>query len=78
MGRNAERHKKVGLKISYYRKVKGLTQEQLADRLNMHLTTIGAIEAPNMGKSLSLDTLFNIADVLDIPPHLLLQFEDER
>ena len=34
---------KIGLKISYYRKLKSLTQEQLAEKLNCGVSFIGQI-----------------------------------
>ena len=66
----------VGLKISYYRKLKSLTQEQLAEKLNCDVSFIGQIEAPNIYKAISLETLFRIADALDVPPYKFLKFED--
>ncbi len=67
---------KMGLKVSYYRKLKSLTQEQLADILGCTASFIGQIEAPNIYKAISLDTLFKIAKALEIPPYKLLNFED--
>lgn len=72
-----DKYRKLSLKISYYRKLKGLTQEQLAERLNKNLAFIGAVEAPNVNRTVSLDTLFDIADILEIPPYKFLNFEDE-
>ncbi|MBE7013016.1 MAG: helix-turn-helix transcriptional regulator [Ruminococcaceae bacterium] len=68
---------KIGLKISYYRKLKSLTQEQLAEILGCGVSFIGQIEAPNIYKAISLDTLFRIAKALEIPPHKLLYFEED-
>ena len=67
---------KIGLKISYYRKLRSLTQEQLAEKLDCGVSFIGQIEAPNICKGISLDTLFRIAHALDIPPYKLLHFDD--
>ena len=67
---------KIGLKISYYRKLKSLTQEQLAEILGCGVSFIGQIEAPNICKAISLDTLFRIAKALDIPAYKLLYFDD--
>ncbi|MBQ6846653.1 MAG: helix-turn-helix transcriptional regulator [Oscillospiraceae bacterium] len=67
---------KIGLKISYYRKLKSLTQEQLAEILGCGVSFIGQIEAPNICKGISMDTLFRIAKALDIPAYKLLYFED--
>ena len=74
---NRDNYIKLGLKISYYRKLKGLTQEQLAEILDMSTAFIGKIEAPNIVKAVSLDTLFEIARILDIPSYKLLFFEED-
>ena len=67
---------KIGLKISYYRKLKSLTQEQLAEILGCGVSFIGQIEAPNIYKAISLDTLFKIAKALEVPAYKLLHFDD--
>ena len=75
---NTERYRDLGCAISYYRKRKGLTQEQLADRIGISRQHMGAIEAPNMIRAVSLEVLFNIAAVLDIEPYLLLKFSPDK
>ena len=67
----------IGLKIAYYRKLRGLTQEQLAERIDKTPAFIGHVEAPNINKAVSLDTLFDIAKALDIPHYKFLIFESE-
>lgn len=67
-------YKQVGLNISYYRKLRNLTQLDLAEFTDLSRTHISNIEAPNMKTSISLDTIFTIANVLQIPPHKLLEF----
>lgn len=67
-----EKYRRIGLKISYYRKLRNLTQEQLAEKIDKSTAFIGAIEAPNMARALSIDTLFDIAKALDIPPYKFL------
>lgn len=67
---------KIGLKISYYRKLKSLTQEQLAEILGCGVSFIGQIEAPNIYKAISLDTLFKIAKALEVAPYKLLYFDE--
>lgn len=69
-----QEYKMIGLNIAYYRKLKGLTQLQLAETINISRTHMSNIEAPNMPTSISLDTLFDIADALEIPPAHLLHF----
>lgn len=65
----------IGLKVSYYRKLAGLTQEQLAEKMGVETSFIGQIEAPNVLKSISFDTLFRIAKALDVPPYKFLMFD---
>lgn len=68
----AEYYINIGLKVSYFRKRAGLTQEQLGDIMGVGTSFIGQIEAPNIVKTLSLDTLFRIAKALDVPPYKFL------
>jgi len=67
--------KKIGFKIAYYRKVKGYTQEEFAERVGMATSYLGAIEAPNMDKPISLTTLFRIARILETPAWKFLDFD---
>ena len=71
-----DNYKHIGLKISYYRKLRGLTQEQLAEMIDKNLAFIGAVEAPNVNRTVSLDTLFDIADALNVEPYKLLKNDD--
>lgn len=72
-----DKYRQLGLKISYYRKLRGMTQEQLAEKLSLSAAFIGHVEAPNINKAISLDTLFDIAEVLDVPVHRFLMFDDD-
>lgn len=66
----------LGLKIAYYRKLRGLTQEQLAEKIDRTPAFIGHVEAPNITKAVSLDTLFDIAKALDVPAYKFFIFEE--
>ena len=44
-------YRQLGLMIAYYRKLKGLTQMQLAELVGVSRTHISNLEAPNMDKS---------------------------
>lgn len=68
----AMRYKMIGLKIVYYRKMRGYTQGQLACKIGISTTYLGQIERGNNGKSYSLETLLSIAVGLDIDVNLLL------
>ena len=65
-----EQYRQIGLKIAYYRKLRGLTQEELAEQVGVTPAFIGHL------KALSLDTLFDIAAALDVPPYKFLYFDD--
>ena len=69
-----EEYKKIGLKVAYYRKLQGLTQEKLANKLGVATSYIGQIEAAGMYKPISLTTLPRIAEALDTPAYKFLEF----
>ena len=75
---NTQKYIEIGYNIAYYRKHKGLTQEQLSERLNISRQHLGAIEAPNIVRPISLELLFNIATILEIEPDKLLIFHDSH
>ena len=66
----------LGLTIAYYRKLRGLTQAELAEATNLIRTHISNIQAPNGKTSISLNKLFDIADVLEVPVKDLFDFRD--
>ncbi len=68
-----ERFKRLGLKVAFYRKLKGLTQSQLAEILETSPSYIGAVESTKMYKPIGLKTLFRIADALEVQPSKLLE-----
>lgn len=71
--RNQE-YKMIGLNIAFYRKLRGFTQLQLAESIGISRTHMSNIEAPNMPTSISLETLLDIADVLEVPAASFLTF----
>lgn len=66
----------LSLTIAYYRKLRGLTQAELAEATNLSRTHISNIEAPNGKTSISLNKLFDIAEVLEVPVKDLFDFRD--
>ncbi|NRR22794.1 helix-turn-helix domain-containing protein [Brevibacillus sp. MS2.2] len=59
----------VGTRIRLLRKNRGLTQEQLGERVHQPQSYIGSIERGE--KNISLDTLERIAEALDVHPGAL-------
>lgn len=66
--------KSVGFRIQFFRKVRGLSQEQLAEMSGLSYSTISHIEATSP-YPLSLLALYHIATALDIEPYQLLKFD---
>ncbi len=60
----------MGLNIAYYRKKRGLTQEQLAEKAGVERSRISKTEIAWVGTS--LDMVYRIADALEIEPYKLL------
>ncbi|MCC8067686.1 MAG: helix-turn-helix transcriptional regulator [Clostridiales bacterium] len=71
-----KQYRQLGLTIAYYRKLTGMTQMQLAEAINVSRTHLSNIEAPNMPTSVSLELLFDISDVLEIPISKLFEFRE--
>lgn len=71
-----ERYRVMGLKIAYYRKKAGYTQEVLAEKIGRSTNFLGQVEGPGTTRGISLETLFKIADVLHIAPSKLLEDDD--
>lgn len=67
-----EEYKKLGLNIAYYRKERGLSQMQLADKIDISRTHMLRIE--NNDCAVSLDVIFSIAKELNIPVAKLFEF----
>jgi transcriptional regulator with XRE-family HTH domain len=67
----------LGLAIRQRRQARGLSQEALAERAELHRTYISLVE--RAVRNVSVDALSGIADALDIrPSQLLLQAEKLR
>lgn len=72
--KHQDRYLRIGLNIAMYRKLKHMTQLELAEKINVSRTHISNIEAPNSVTIMSLDLIFDIADALDIQPEDLMKF----
>ena len=68
---------KIGLIIAYYRKLSGMTQEELAEHCGLSAGYISQLEGPNSYFCPSLKTLFIIAEVLNIPMYKLVDIDED-
>lgn len=64
--KNRDRFIELGLTIAAVRKMKGLSQEQLAEKAGISRSHLSSIEAPNIVRPFSVEVLYNIADSLDM------------
>lgn len=72
--RYREQYIRFGLKVQYYRKLQGLTQEAFADEIGKSWSFVAKIESPTRAFGVSMETMFKIAEVLKVPVAKL--FED--
>ena len=63
----------LGLKIAYYRRKAGFTQEHFAELIGKSVSFVGQVEGTGTVRGVSLETLFKIAQVLKISPSKLLE-----
>lgn len=73
--KHSDKYIRIGLNIALQRKLKKMTQSQLAEKINISRTHMSNIEAPNMVTPVSLEVIFDICDVLNISPDILLKFD---
>ena len=66
--KNHDRFIQLGIAISTLRRMRGLSQEKLAEKAKISRSLLSAIEAPNITKAFSLEVFYDIADALDVDP----------
>ena len=70
----ADRYRKFGLNVVYYRKALRATQLELAELLDIERSHISAIELGKVG--VSMDLIFKMCDVFQIRPKDLFDFRE--
>lgn len=70
--KNRDRFIQLGIVIASLRKIRGISQEKLADKAKISRSLLSVIEAPNAAHSFSMEVFFDIADALEIAPVDLL------
>lgn len=67
----------IGIKIGYYRRKAGMTQQELADQTGLTLSYISQLESPNLPYCPSIKTLFVIAKALGIKASKIIDIEED-
>ena len=70
-------YKQIGNKVAYYRKLRNLTQDELADRVNISVSSLSKLERGKYNNNIPLSMLIMIAEGLRIDVLMLVTF-DER
>lgn len=70
----SKKYLNLGLNIAFYRKLRGYTQMQLAELVDIDRSHMSAIELANVG--VSLDVVFKICEVLNITEKELFDFRN--
>ena len=66
--KNRDRFIQLGIAISTLRKMRGLSQEKLAERGGISLSILISFESQGVAKAFSLEIFYDIADALDVDP----------
>jgi len=66
--KNHDRFIQLGIAIATLRKIRGLSQEKLAEKAEISRSLVSSIEAPGIATGFSLEIFFNIADALNVDP----------
>ena len=69
-----DKYRYLGLNIAYYRKEPGLSQNQLAELVDISRTHMSRIETADC--AVSLDVVFDICDALNVSPNKLFDFRE--
>ena len=69
--------KQIGRRVAYYRRLRNLTQEELAKRINISKSSLGKVERGKYNNNISLSMLMAIAEGLNVNLAVLVTF-DER
>ncbi len=66
----------IGRRIQSRRRQQGLTQEQLADKMNVSIQMISNLERGN--KAIRIDNLVNLCQILDVSTDYILTGRETR
>lgn len=66
----------VGKNIRYWRKVRGMSQEEFADRAKLHPTYVSGIETGHRNPTVRI--IERIATALDLEPAMLFLLPDDK
>ena len=72
--RHLDKYRSLGLNIANFRKARGLSQEKLAELINISRTHMSRIETASC--AVSLDVVYDICEVLNVPSNKLFELRE--
>ena len=71
--KNRDRIIQLGITIATIRKIRGMSQEELAVKAGISRTHLSKIEGKGPATGFTIDAFYNIADALEVDPAELLR-----
>ena len=71
-------YRQIGAKIVYYRTIQQMTQAELTEKVNMSQSAIGRIQRGKYNNGVSISTLLDIAEGLNINAASLITFSEDE
>ena len=68
----------IGLRLAYFRKMRNLTQAQLAEKVSINKNYLSQIESGSTSKAISLPLLIQISKALDVELAILVDLNDSE
>ncbi len=66
----------IGMRIQYFRKMRNLTQAQLAEKVSINKNYLSQIESGSTSKAISLPLLIQISKALNVDLAILVDLND--
>ena len=70
---NRDKLIQIGITIATLRRMRGMSQENLADKAGISRSQLSAIEAPGLAHNFTLEVLLNISKALEVDPAELIR-----
>ena len=71
-------YRQIGAKITYYRTLKQMTQDELAEKIHMSRSSITRIERGKYNNGVPISTLLDIAEGLNVDLVNLITFTEKE
>lgn len=72
IGKNIKKYRKL-----YKKRNINMTQEKLAELINVSVSHISSLESNKTKKGISISNLYKISKVLEVPIHMFMEDNDE-